>query len=70
MILAHSRSFYYMLHRIFYRMFSSMWREEMEAMEIVRKFAGEAAKEADAKSPIGEIRVLRAKPLRPQRSYR
>ena len=51
-ILAQSRSFWFLLPRIWYQLFSPMYREEENTMKPIRKFARQACHDAKVGSPL------------------
>jgi cytochrome P450 len=59
-ILAQSRSIWFLLPRWWYRTFASMYREEEHTMGPIREFAGVACQNAEPGSPLG---ILRQNPI-------
>jgi cytochrome P450 len=59
-ILAQSRSIWFLLPRWWYRTFASMYREEEHTMGPIREFAGVACQNAEPGSPLA---ILRKNPL-------
>ena len=55
-ILAQSRSFWFLLPRWFYRWFSSMYKEEEKTMGPIREFASRACQRAQPGSPLAMLR--------------
>ena len=55
-ILAQSRSFWFLLPRFFYKIFSPMYKEEERAMKPIRKFATEACANAKVGSPLSMLK--------------